>query len=324
MLSHIKTADAPRLQKLIAEGTSGESSILGHTTISGPSWSTILTGVWDTKHGVKDNTYAGARFDLYPSVFTRLETAQPSLLTESISTWGGIDNIASSGTPKADVVVTTADAGSGAATDAATADAVARDITDKGPDLIFTQLDQVDGAGHSGGTNGAAYEESIASVDAQVGKIVDAVDQRAAKTGEKWTVLVTADHGHKPTGGHGGQTPAEATTFVVARGSGYAAGKKHRLVHDRRHHPDNPPEPGRCIAYRFGRQAAGQGSSRLRRLGRPGILRLLIARSPERGSKAPQQNSSKATKRSGRRACALRPDLLWSCRELNPGPTLNR
>ncbi|WP_459683035.1 alkaline phosphatase family protein [Rhodococcus sp. no. 34] len=224
MLSHIKTADAPRLQKLIAEGTSGESSILGHTTISGPSWSTILTGVWDTKHGVKDNTYAGARFDLYPSVFTRLETAQPSLLTESISTWGGIDNIASSGTPKADVVVTTADAGSGAATDAATADAVARDITDKGPDLIFTQLDQVDGAGHSGGTNGAAYEESIASVDAQVGKIVDAVDQRAAKTGEKWTVLVTADHGHKPIGGHGGQTPAEATTFVIARGSGYAAG----------------------------------------------------------------------------------------------------
>lgn len=225
MLSHIKTADAPRLQKLIAEGTSGESSILGHTTISGPSWSTILTGVWDTKHGVKDNTYAGARFDLYPSVFTRLETAQPSLLTESISTWGGIDNIASSGTPKADVVVTTADAGSGAATDAATADAVARDITDKGPDLIFTQLDQVDGAGHSGGTNGAAYEESIASVDAQVGKIVDAVDQRAAKTGEKWTVLVTADHGHKPAGGHGGQTPAEATTFVIARGAGYAAGK---------------------------------------------------------------------------------------------------
>lgn len=117
MLSHIKTADAPRLQKLIAEGTSGESSILGHTTISGPSWSTILTGVWDTKHGVKDNTYAGARFDLYPSVFTRLETAKPSLLTESISTWGGIDNIASSGTPKADVVVTTADAGSGAATE---------------------------------------------------------------------------------------------------------------------------------------------------------------------------------------------------------------
>lgn len=139
-----------------------------------------------------------ARFDLYPSVFTRLETAQPSLLTESISTWGGIDNIASSGTPKADVVVTTADAGSGAATDAATADAVARDITDKGPDLIFTQLDQVDGAGHSGGTNGAAYEESIASVDAQVGKIVDAVDQRAAKTGEKWTVLVTAIMGTSP------------------------------------------------------------------------------------------------------------------------------
>ncbi|NMM90876.1 nucleotide pyrophosphatase [Rhodococcus sp. SRB_17] len=225
MLSHIKNADAPNLHKLIAEGTSGESSILGHTTISGPSWSTILTGVWDTKHGVKDNTFVGARYDLYPTVFTQVEAAKPSLLTESISTWGGINNIASNGTPKADLVITTPGAGSVAATDTATANAVAAAITDRGPDLIFTQLDQVDGAGHVAGTNGPGYDEGIASVDVEVGKIVDAVDARAAKTGEQWTVLVTADHGHKPTGGHGGQTPAEATTFVIARGTGYAAGK---------------------------------------------------------------------------------------------------
>ncbi|TSD48086.1 alkaline phosphatase family protein [Rhodococcus sp. KBS0724] len=225
MLSHIKTADAPNLNKLIAEGTSAESSILGLTTISGPSWSTILTGVWDTKHGVKDNTFVGARYDLYPTVFTQIEKAKPALVTESISTWGGIDNIASSGEPKADVVVTTPDAGSVAATDSATADAVAASIIDKGPDLIFTQLDQVDGAGHSGGTNAPAYAESIASVDVEVGKIINAVDERAAKTGEKWTVLVTADHGHTPTGGHGGQSAAEATTFVIARGAGYTAGK---------------------------------------------------------------------------------------------------
>ena len=225
MLSHIKTADAPNLHKLIAEGTSGESSILGHATISGPSWSTILTGVWDTKHGVKDNSFVGARYDLYPTVFTQIEAAKPALLTESISTWGGIDNIASSGTPKADLVVTTPDAGSVAATDIATADAVAAAITDRGPDLIFTQLDQVDGAGHDAGTNGPGYDKGIASVDVEVGKIVDAVDARAAKTGEQWTVLVTADHGHKPTGGHGGQSPAEATTFVIARGAGYTVGK---------------------------------------------------------------------------------------------------
>ncbi len=79
--------------------------------------------------------------------------------------------------------------------------------------------------GPSGGTNAPAYAESIASVDVEVGKIIDAVDERAAKTGEKWTVVVTADQGHTPIGGHDGQSDAEATTFVIARGAGYAAGQ---------------------------------------------------------------------------------------------------
>ncbi|MDI9917947.1 hypothetical protein [Rhodococcus sp. IEGM 1379] len=90
------------------------------------------------------NTFAGARYDLYPTVFTRIEAANPALLTESISTWGGINNIASSGTPKADVV---------------------------------TQLDQVDGAGHEAGTNGPGYDKGIESVDVEVGKIINAVDE---------------------------------------------------------------------------------------------------------------------------------------------------
>lgn len=50
------------------------------------------------------------------------------------------------------------------------------------------------------------------------------MDARSKATGEKWTVLVTSDHGHKPNGGHGGQSAEEATTFVIARGAGYQAG----------------------------------------------------------------------------------------------------
>ena len=47
---------------------------------------------------------------------------------------------------------------------------------------------------------------------------------RQRDTGERWTVLVTADHGHLLFGGHSGQTPDEASTFVIARGDGYRAG----------------------------------------------------------------------------------------------------
>ncbi|WP_305094990.1 alkaline phosphatase family protein [Prescottella sp. R16] len=224
MLDQVEAADAPNLHRLIAEGTSGQSSILGHPTISGPSWSTILTGVWHTKHGVVDNTFTGSNYEQYPSAFTRIETAKPEMRTAAISTWGGIATIAGSGTPKADVVVTTPGAGSGAATDAATADAVVNEIASNGPEFVFTQLDQVDGAGHSSGTAGSEYRPSLERVDVEVGKIVDAVDARSKATGEKWTILVTSDHGHKPNGGHGGQSEAEGVTFVIARGAGYQAG----------------------------------------------------------------------------------------------------
>ncbi|WP_175420424.1 alkaline phosphatase family protein [Rhodococcus sp. SGAir0479] len=224
MLDQVKSANTPNLHRLIAEGTSGQSSILGHPTISGPSWSTILTGVWHTKHGVVDNSFDGSRYDRYPTAFTRIEQAKPELRTASISTWGGIATIAGSGNPDADVVATTPGAGSEAATDAATATAVAAEITSNGPDFVFTQLDQVDGAGHSSGTAGPEYVPALERVDAEVGKIVGAVDARSKSTGEKWTILVTADHGHKPAGGHGGQSAAEASTFVIARGPGYLPG----------------------------------------------------------------------------------------------------
>jgi len=171
MLDHIKAVNTPNLDRLMAEGTTGSSSILGHPTISAPSWSTILTGVWNAEHGVQDNSFAGARYDQYPSAFTQIERTDPGR-----------------------------------------------------PDFIFTQVDQVDGAGHWTGTLGPAYNQAVEAEDIEVGRIVAAVDQRQRDTGEGWTVLVTADHGHLLFGGHGGQTPDEASTFVIARGDGYQAG----------------------------------------------------------------------------------------------------
>ncbi|TJZ78358.1 alkaline phosphatase [Rhodococcus oryzae] len=224
MLDHIKRANTPNLHRLMAEGTTGSSSILGHPTISAPSWSTILTGVWNTEHGVQDNSFAGARYDRYPSAFTQIENADPALRTVAISTWDGIATVAGSGSPKADVVTTTPNAGSEGATDTATATAVASEIAASGPDFVFTQLDQVDGAGHWTGTLGPAYNQAVEAVDVEVGRIVAAVDRRQRDAGERWTVLVTADHGHLLFGGHGGQTPDETSTFVIARGDGYQAG----------------------------------------------------------------------------------------------------
>lgn len=227
MYDKIVEAKAPSLLKLASEGTVGQSSIAPHTTISGPSWSSVLTGVWDTKHGIKNNNFDATPFEAWPTVFTRLEQTNPELRTRSVATWPNIAIIAGSGTPADANVVSPSQPGdpTGAAVDAITGDTNAAAIRDEGPDFLFTHLDQVDAVGHAHGSASTQFLDSLRSVDREVGKIVSAVDARAAAhPGETWQIIVTTDHGHTPTGGHGGQTPDETANFVIARGSAFTAG----------------------------------------------------------------------------------------------------
>ncbi|MEU2122212.1 alkaline phosphatase family protein [Nocardia niwae] len=228
MYEKIEQAKAPNLLRLSGEGLLSRSSIAPHITISGPSWASVLTGVWDRKHGITNNQFTAEPFTRYPSVFTRLERARPALKTQSIATWDQIATMTGSGSPRADVVVSTApvpDDPDESRTDAATAEAVAVAVGKFAPDLLFTHLDQVDHAGHDAGGAARAYLDAVTRIDALVGRIMAAVDARtAAHPAERWTVLVTADHGHTPKGGHGGQSPDETTNFVIARGPDFRAG----------------------------------------------------------------------------------------------------
>ncbi|WP_280442452.1 alkaline phosphatase family protein [Nocardia brasiliensis] len=228
MFDKVQQVQAPNLLRLSAEGLLSRSSIAPHITISGPSWASVLTGVWDRKHGIENNNFTAAPFAAYPTVFTQLERADPALKTQSIATWDQIATMTGSGDPRADVVVSTPpvpDDPDEAKTDAATTTAVVTAVTKFAPDFLFTHLDQVDHAGHQDGGASGEYLDAVRRIDAQVGRIAAAVDARAqANPGERWTILVTADHGHTPKGGHGGQSADETTNFVIARGPDFAAG----------------------------------------------------------------------------------------------------
>ncbi|MEV6387731.1 alkaline phosphatase family protein [Nocardia xishanensis] len=222
MYAKIHQVGAPNLLRLAAAGTLSQTSLVPHISLSGPSWATALTGVWDRKHGVTHNDFDAAPFDRYPTVFTLLERA--GRRTAAIATWSKIATIAGSGAPRAGRIAVTApvpDDPDEAKTDAATADAAIAALTGAAPDFLFVHLDQVDFAGHRHGAASRAYLDATARVDREVGRIVAAVDARA---GENWTVLVTTDHGHLPKGGHGGQTRDETATFVIARGPGFDPG----------------------------------------------------------------------------------------------------
>jgi arylsulfatase A-like enzyme len=233
LYSELLAAVTPNLQQLAAAGTLSRYSIAPHTTVSCPSWSAVLTGVWDTRTGVCDNVdscNAGV-FGHYPTVFTRIKRAAPQRRTASLATWDTISMIARSGDPHADVIVTAGanpygtygcEADVDTATAAATVTAIAA-----GTDFVFTHFDQVDIAGHRlRASNPQAYRDAISRVDVLVGQIVGAVRSRApAHPEERWTILVTTDHGHRPEGGHGGQTAYETASFVIAWGPDFAAGQ---------------------------------------------------------------------------------------------------
>ncbi|MET9119296.1 alkaline phosphatase family protein [Streptomyces longwoodensis] len=215
LLTRIEDADAPHLDALMAAGLTAPSSIYADPlapTMSGPGWSTLITGVWPDKHNVKDNAFTGHRFARYPDFLTRVETAKPALTTCAISSWAPLTDTVFS--PKVDTRISTPSAEYDTGT---TSRAVTR-LTDGDPAAVFVQLDNIDHAGHTYGAASPQYTDAIHTADAQVGRMVAAVQARPTYAAEDWLIMVTADHGHTDAGGHGGSTLAERSTFLIATG----------------------------------------------------------------------------------------------------------
>ncbi|MEF3404512.1 alkaline phosphatase family protein [Agromyces sp. CCNWLW203] len=211
-------ADMPNLDALRDQGVTAASNLYASPmagTVSGPGWSTIATGVWPDKHRVTDNSFSNPAYATYPDYLSRIEAADPARETYVVGTWSPIPQTIFG--PAVDERVA-------GGNDAGTTARAVEKLSTGDPDDVFVHLDEVDGAGHSVGTNGAAYGAALARADQQIGQILDAVDARATRADEDWLIVVTADHGHTPTGGHGGSTPGERKTFVIAAGAGIEPG----------------------------------------------------------------------------------------------------
>lgn len=93
------------------------------------------------------------------------------------------------------------------------------------PDLLFLHFDDVDHAGHSGGYGPQfkAYLGAIHEVDSQIGQILETLRRRPAFANEDWLIALTTDHGGSERG-HGKNTPAHRTIFVILHGSSVKPG----------------------------------------------------------------------------------------------------
>jgi len=205
----------PNLDALAQSGWFSDRTKTTTPSLSGPAWSSMLTGVWPDKHGVVDNDFADRRYDRYPDFLTRIERVRPQLITFAVVDW--LPLIEHDAGPAAiGSLVEVREALDGyelgwAEADARSVELAARFLAARDPAALFVYLGDPDETSHEHGSIGDEYRASIARADAHVGRLV------------RTMILVTTDHGRRVDGGHGGDTPEEMTTFILAGGSGVRA-----------------------------------------------------------------------------------------------------
>ncbi|MGW6567407.1 alkaline phosphatase family protein [Streptomyces sp. NPDC054975] len=225
----IDAAKAPHLKAMMANGTYGLSLLYANpmaATSSGPGWSTIATGVWPDKHGVKDNSFTGKNYTQYPGFLARLAQVRPELSTYAAVDWKPLDAQGTVTTGADAKLVLDGDRDGYVGHDATIASEAESVLRNQNPDVLFVYFGQSDIVGHNSGARSQAYLDVIAVQDTYVGRLWAAIKARPSYATERWTVIVTTDHGHMDTGGHGGSAIEERRTFVLAQGPGIAAGAR--------------------------------------------------------------------------------------------------
>ena len=217
----------PNIDALAASGWYTAEARTTTPSVSGPSWSSMLTGVWPGKHGVTNNSFAGRDYDTWPGFLTLVERERPELATFAAVDWLPLAEL-----PDGDPVLSAAidkrvtvdgyDLG-WAEADGEVASRAVLHLVEADPDAMFVYLGNPDETSHQHGSIGAEYREAIALADRHVGMLIDAVRVRRHAHDEDWLVLISTDHGRREDGGHGGDSPEEMTIFILASGVGGGA-----------------------------------------------------------------------------------------------------
>ncbi|MCA9739787.1 MAG: alkaline phosphatase family protein [Gemmatimonadota bacterium] len=225
----------PALDGLIAQGAYTDSARTGFPSVSGPGWSSMLTGVWSDKHGVTDNEFGGKNYEAYPGFLDRIEQLRPELNTFAAVDWTPLalaeDGSVALGSRIDERQIVDGYEIGWAEADEWSVDAAAEHLRSGDPDALFVYLGNPDEVSHETGAIGREYREAIELADRHVARLLDAMRERATWADEDWLVLVSTDHGRLPTGGHGGDTPEERTIFYLAAGPSVEPGRPEGPVH---------------------------------------------------------------------------------------------
>jgi hypothetical protein len=229
----LQKAETPNFDRLIKAGAlSDDCQILGeryqkNETISGPGWSSILTGVWADKHGTQDNDFKTPNYKEYPHFFQRVKGANPKAFTVSIDSWEPIKTYIVS---DADINESFAKAKDEheSELDKRVLKRGIEVLKNENPTAMFFYFHQVDSTGHGRGFHPTVpeYITAIENVDAGLGQLIEALESRPNRANEDWLVVICTDHGGRGTKHSGGHTyPEIRQTWLICWHPGETIGK---------------------------------------------------------------------------------------------------
>ncbi|GIV33978.1 MAG: hypothetical protein KatS3mg031_1513 [Chitinophagales bacterium] len=205
-------ANTPNIDTLLTNSLYSFDSWHVGITWSGPSWSSILTGVHWNKHGVTDNSFNGSNFNQYAPFPKLAKTLKPNLKRVEVVEWGPLaDDFYNDGW---DEKIKVADGST-----FPTADSAVIQLQDPDLDVLFVYFDKVDLTGHVSTFSPAnpLYINAIQDVDHAIGTVLSALYARSTFASENWLILLVTDHGGRNFS-HGGNSYEERRVWWIASG----------------------------------------------------------------------------------------------------------
>jgi len=235
----VERVHTPNLNMIAKEGkymrayVSGEKDTYSETpTISAVGYNSLLTGTWVNKHNVCDNDIKDPDYN-YWNIFRFFKQQYPGKKTAIYSSWTDNrtkligDSVDAAGNMHPDFHADGYELDTVNfphdkqrdfmhKIDETVTAAASAGIKNDAPDLSWIYLEYTDDIGHMYG-DGKQLDDAVSMMDAQIGKIWNAVQYREKHFNEEWLIIITTDHGRdEQTGkGHGGQTPRQRNTWIV-------------------------------------------------------------------------------------------------------------
>ena len=213
----VPVADTPAMDALMAVGAFSlfASTQLEAPTVSGPGWTSILTGVDSGKHLVVENGGYGNRDERWPTMLRRAHDA--GVPTATAIHWFPIQTSIIEDSAVNEVTI---------GTDALVTQGMEQMLEEGDYDLHFVHLDDVDAVGHRFGFDpeNAEYLEAVRVADGYLSRLLAAIGSRATRAQEDWLIIVTSDHGGVGTS-HGGAGAEHRAIPLIIAGDGVVAGE---------------------------------------------------------------------------------------------------